>query len=96
MLATFAYTAARAGKIKLADDILNKLLRQSEQKYVSSYDIAMIYIGMGQNKTALKWLDKAFKEKAYLMVYLMVDPVLDPLRDMEKFKKILKKMNFPE
>jgi len=96
MLATFAYAAAQAGKIEHAEKALNKLLQLSENKYVSAYDISMIYVGLGQYKEALKWLDKAFKEKAYLMVYLKVDPVMDPLRSKVKFKRILSKFAFPD
>jgi serine/threonine protein kinase/Tfp pilus assembly protein PilF len=96
MLATFAYAAAQAGKTEHTEKALNKLLQLSKHKYVSAYDIAMIYIGLGQSKEALKWLEKALEEKAYLMVYLKVDPVMDPLRSKIKFKKILNKMAFPE
>jgi hypothetical protein len=95
MLATFAYAAAQAGKTAHAKKALNKLLQLSERKYVSAYDIAMIYVGLRQNREALKWLAKAYEERAYLMVYLKVDPAMDPLRGKVKFKKILDQMAFP-
>ena len=96
MLATFAYTAAQAGKTEHANKALTKLLQLSDRKYVSAYDIALIYVGLRQNKEAIKWLVKAYEERAYLMVYLKVDPAMDPLRGKVKFKKILDKMAFPE
>ncbi len=96
MLATFAYAAAQAGKIEHANNALNKLLQLYDHKYVSAYDIALIYVGLGKNKEAIKWLLKAYEERAYLMVYLKVDPAMDPLRNKMKFKKILENMAFPE
>lgn len=96
MLATFGYAAALAGKTDHANKALEKLLSLSDQKYVSAHDIALIYVGLGQTKEALKWLNKALEEKAYLMIYLKVDPALDPLRNNREFKKILKKMSFPK
>jgi tetratricopeptide (TPR) repeat protein len=96
MLATFAYAAAQGGKIEHANKALNKLLQLSDRKYVSAYDIALIYVGLRQNREALKWLVKAYEEKAYLMVYLKVDPAMDPLRGKVKFKKILDQMAFPK
>jgi len=96
MLATFAYAAAQAGKTEHANKILTKLLQLSDRKYVSAYDIALIYVGLRQNREALKWLAKAYEERAYLMVYLKVDPAMDPLRGKVKFEKILDKMAFPE
>jgi serine/threonine protein kinase/lipoprotein NlpI len=96
MLANFAYAAAQGGKTEHANKALNKLLQLSGRKYVSAYDIALIYVGLRQNREALKWLVKAYEEKAYLMVYLKVDPAMDPLRGKVKFKKILDQMAFPE
>ncbi|MCK5346253.1 MAG: tetratricopeptide repeat protein, partial [Candidatus Heimdallarchaeota archaeon] len=96
MLATFAYAAAQAGKTEHANKALKKLLQLSDHRYVSAYDIALIYVGLRQNREALKWLAKAYEERAYLMVYLKVDPAMDPLRGKVKFEKILDKMAFPE
>jgi len=95
MLATFGYAAARAGKTDHANSALNKLLSLYNQRYVSAYDIALIYTGLDQTKEALEWLNKALEERAYLMIYLKVDPAMDSLRRKSYFKKILDKMSFP-
>ncbi len=94
MLANYGYAAAKAGKLEIARDILRKLLHKSHQSYVSAYDITCLYIGLDDTDHAFEWLEKAFREKAYLLVYLKVDPLIDPLRLDTRFNNFLEKMNF--
>ena len=93
MLATFAHAAALAGKPEITKKIITQLQDISKQMYVSAYDMASIYIGLGQSDEAFKWLEKAFEEHAYLLIYLKVDPLMDPLRPKKHFKKILQKVH---
>jgi serine/threonine protein kinase/Tfp pilus assembly protein PilF len=93
MLATFAHAAALAGKQDITQKILIQLQDLSERMYVSAYDMASIYVGLGQADEALKWLEKAFDEHAYLLIYLKVDPLMDSLRAKKRFKKILQKVH---
>jgi serine/threonine-protein kinase len=93
MLATFAHAAALAGKQEITQKIISQLQDISQEMYVSAYDMASIYIGLGQSDEALQWLDKAFEEHAYLLIYLKVDPLMDPLRPKKQFKKILQKIH---
>lgn len=93
MLATFAHAAALAGKQEITQKILSQLQDLSKDMYVSAYDMASIYIGLGQSDDALSWLEKACEEHAYLLIYLKVDPLMDPLRPKKQFKKILQKVH---
>jgi tetratricopeptide (TPR) repeat protein len=94
MLATFGHAAAVSGKKDIALKILNQLLDLSRRMYVSSYDIASIYCGLGDFKQALFWLEKAVEERAYLTIYLQVDPIMDPLRKEERYISLVRKI-FP-
>jgi serine/threonine protein kinase/Tfp pilus assembly protein PilF len=93
MLATFAHAATLAGKQEITQKILNQLQDISQNMYVSAYDMASIYVGLGQSDEALNWLQKAYNEHAYLMIYLKVDPIMDPLRPKKQFKKILQEIH---
>ena len=92
MLATFGHAAALANKKDVARKVLEQLLDFSKKMYVSSYDIASIYCGLGDNDKALSWLEKALDEHAYLLIYLNVDPILDPLRDQKRFQVLVNKI----
>ena len=82
-----------AGKKEDAEKMLDSLLSTSKQKYVSAFDIAMIYTGLGEKDNAFDWLKKAIDEHSYLLIYLNVDPILDPLRTDKRFNKLREKMN---
>jgi tetratricopeptide (TPR) repeat protein len=92
MLATFAHAAALADQKNLAEKILKQLLELSEKMYVSAYDIASVYVGLKNHEEALNWLEKAYQERAYLLVYLETDPIMGQLRDEERYQKIAKKI----
>ncbi len=92
MLATFGHAAALANKVDLAHKVLEQLLDISRKMYVSSYDIASIYCGLGNIDQALSWLEKAVEEHAYLLIYLHIDPIMDPLRKDARFEVLLNKI----
>jgi hypothetical protein len=68
----------------------------SKRQYVSSYEMARIYAGLGEHDQVFTWLDRAYEERASWMAYLQVDPTLDPLRSDPRFQVLLRRMNFPE
>ncbi len=45
---------------------------------------------------ALDWLEKAYEERNWYLVFINVDPTFDPLRDNPRFQQLLRRMNFPE
>jgi serine/threonine-protein kinase len=92
MLATHGYAAGMAGDSTTAGEVLDELVELSESRYVSSYDMARVLLGLGKPEEALKRLQQAFSEKAYLMVYLNVDPMLDPLRSAPEFQSLVQMM----
>jgi hypothetical protein len=88
------HALARSGKAQAAGDLLTQLLDDSKKKYVSPYNIAVIYAGLGDATNAVAWLDKAFVEHTGLMVYVFLDPRLKPLRGNAQFQAILRGMGF--
>jgi hypothetical protein len=75
--------------------VLDELNEVSKQIYVSPYNIALIYAGLGEMDKALAWLERAFAERSTWMLYLKVDPWLDSLRSEPRFQDLLRRMNFP-
>ena len=92
--ASVAHTLARSGKEQAARDVLGQLLEESKKKYVSAYDIAVIYTGLGEIGHALEWLNKAFDEHSGFMVYVYLDPRLKTLRSDRRFQELLQRMGF--
>ena len=86
---------AMAGKRREAIDLLEKLKLSSKQEYVSPYAVALIYVALGDKDRAFAWLEKAYRDRYWMMAFLKVDPRLDPLRPDPRFRAVLSRMNFP-
>ena len=57
------YAYAAAGNKEKAVEILEELITQSQQIYVSNYRIARIYAGLGEKEKALEYLDKSYEDR---------------------------------
>ncbi len=84
-----------AGKKARALKVLDQLNKQSKRKYVAPYDIALVYIGLGDKDQAFAWLEKAYQAHSNDMSNLKQDPMFDPLRSDARFQDLLRRMNFP-
>jgi tetratricopeptide (TPR) repeat protein len=92
--AEYAHSLARAGKEDEARRLLNELLEQSKQRYVSAYHIATIYAGLAEQEKALDWLERAYEERADYLAYINVDPRLYHLHGEARFDALLVKLGF--
>lgn len=61
-------------------------------RYVSSLYFSAIYAGLGENNTALDWLDRAYTERNDRLVYLGAEPMADPLRSDARFIQLMAKI----
>src|SRR6266571_5216652 len=74
MIAALGHAYARAGKRNQANGILDELQEPSKYHYVSSYEVAAIYVALGDNEQAFQLLERAYKERCFHLVYLNVWP----------------------
>jgi hypothetical protein len=72
--------------------VLNELNRLSRKRYVSPYDVAAIYVGLGEKDQAFKWLERAYEERSEFLIWIKVNPALDSIRADSRFQDLLKKM----
>lgn len=92
MLSGLGIAYARSGKQKEAREILNLLKERSNQKYIPPIYIAGIYIGLGDNDRAFKWLEEAYKDRSEWMIYLNIEPMFDPIRNDPRFSELVKRV----
>jgi serine/threonine protein kinase/Tfp pilus assembly protein PilF len=95
MRAALAQTFAAAGKKKNAIQILDELTKLARQKYVASYYLAGIHIGLGEDDLALEYLQKSFEEHSHWLIYLHMDPGMDSLRSNPRFQDLLRRVGLP-
>jgi len=86
-------TGNRAGAEKILDDLLG----QSREKYVSPYMIATIYAGLGNKEKAFDFLEKAYQERSPDIPYfLKADLRIDTLRSDPRFQDLLRRVGLPQ
>lgn len=94
--AALGHAYAISGDRKEAEKVLEELKERSTRSYVSPYNIAIVYAGLGEKDEAFKWLEKAYQERPFYLVWLKVDPQLDGLRADPRFSDLLRKVGFPQ
>ncbi|TMC13627.1 MAG: hypothetical protein E6J33_12655 [Chloroflexi bacterium] len=92
LIAGLGQAYASAGMRSDAEQILRRLLDKTKQPYVSPFDIALIYIALGEKDTAFAWLNKAVAERSTFLVYSKWEPRLNPMRSDPRFGEMLKKI----
>src|SRR6266542_2294013 len=90
--AHIAHVLAISGKRSEALIELAKLQERAKRQYVPPYDIALIYVGLGENDKAFAWLEKAYDDHSTEMTYFKVDPLLAPLHSDPRYQNLLRRM----
>ncbi len=76
-----------------AEKILDQLKKLSQERYVSAYSFALIYLGLGDKEEALRWLEQSYQDRAGSDIgFIRVDPLLDPLRGDRRFEALAEKI----
>jgi TolB-like protein/DNA-binding winged helix-turn-helix (wHTH) protein/Tfp pilus assembly protein PilF len=91
-VADLGYAYAVAGKRSEALKVLDELKEQAKQRYVSPYEFAIIYMGLGEKDQAFEWLNKTYEENTYKLSFLRVNPQFDSLRADPRFADLLRRM----
>jgi class 3 adenylate cyclase/Tfp pilus assembly protein PilF len=91
-LAVLAHAYASAGKGPEARKILQSLLEKSQTRYIPSYWIALIFVGLGDIDAAVAWLERAYEERSSWLLWIGVEPRFDPLRTDSRFASLLRRM----
>lgn len=95
VLAALGHAYAQANKKAEALEILKQLAELSKRRYVSSYDVALVYAGLEDKDHTFLWLEKAYKERSTWLIGMFADQLWDSVRDDPRFTDLLQRMNFP-
>ena len=92
-LAQMGQAYARVGRTDEAREIQRRLEAQRQQRYVSPYHMAYIPAGLGENETALDWLETAYEQRAGGVFGIKGSFLFSHLRPHPRFQALLRKMN---
>ena len=93
-LGYLGYALARAGERDRAHKTSQRLQEIAAEKYVPAYSTFLCYLGLGETKAALDWLEKAYEDREPRIAYLKVDPIFDPLRSEPRFQDLMRRVGF--
>jgi TolB-like protein/DNA-binding winged helix-turn-helix (wHTH) protein/Flp pilus assembly protein TadD len=93
--ARMAHGYAVAGDQAQARDALKDLQAFSGRQYVSTYDLALIHLGLGDLDQAFRCLHTAFEQRSLWLGYLNVEPQLDALRGDPRFDDLRQSVGLP-
>jgi serine/threonine protein kinase/tetratricopeptide (TPR) repeat protein len=94
LVAELAYAHAMSGNKAEARRWLQELQNQRKEHYVDAAFMAAIYVGLGDDKQALDWLEKGYDERSLSMAWLKVEPKWDRLRSDPRFQMLQQRLGF--
>jgi tetratricopeptide (TPR) repeat protein len=93
--ALLGHAYAVSGRKAAALKELSKLQAAAAKRYIPPSYFAILWMGLGDNKQALTWLDRGYKDRSEHMLYLGLEPLVDPIRSDPRFALLLKNVGLP-
>ena len=95
MKGELAHAYAMTGRKDESQKALVEIKRSlNEHESLSPYDVAMIYVGLGDKEQAFAWLERTYRDHDTDLVSLGVDPKFDALRSDPRFTDLLRRIGF--
>ncbi len=81
------------GNVAGARDVLRQLEELSRRRFVSPYHMALVYTGLGEQETAIDWLERAYEGRSGPVYSIKGSFLFTSLHGHPRFTALLKKMN---
>ncbi|MEP6913837.1 MAG: winged helix-turn-helix domain-containing protein [bacterium] len=88
--ATSGYEKAREVYLKKT---LMSLEKRAQQENFNPLDAAIACALLGNRDEAFKWLEEAYRDHSFGLIYLKVDPEFDSLRSDQRYTDLLRRIN---
>ena len=73
------------GNAPEARRLIDELAREAKERYVSPFDFAVIYGGLGDTERTMEWLQRAERERSPSLNYLILSPAFTSVRSDPRF-----------
>jgi serine/threonine-protein kinase len=87
------HAQARAGQRDEAEAVLRQLLELSGRRYVPSFFIGSGHLALGRLDEGFGWLERAFGERDFYLIYLPVDPRFEAIRHDPRFGSLVRRID---
>ena len=92
LLSARGHFYAVVGETVKAQEVLSQLRSSATSRYVPSYLIARIYLGLGDIDTTFELLEKARDERYGYLAYLEIEPMFDQIRSDPRYEELLRRV----
>jgi adenylate cyclase len=92
MRAALGRVYAESQKKDEANEMLNELNELAKRHYASAYELAKIYIALGNSEQAFQLLAKAYAEHSFHLVNLKVCPQFESVRSDPRFQDLVQRL----
>ena len=90
-----ALVYAAAGRRDEILKLVGRVRELGKRGEMTPFAMVQFYVALGDNQTALDWLEKGYDEHDPYLSGLKTNAYLDPLRSEPRFQALLRRMNFP-
>ena len=92
-LAQLGQAYGMVGDVARARNVLHQLEELSRQRFVSPYHIAFVYTGLGEQDSAMDWLERAYEDRSGAVYSVKGSFLFTTLHGHPRFIALLRKMN---
>jgi TolB-like protein len=92
-IGALGHASAISGKRRQAEDSVTLLKQASKHRYVCPYDIAIVYAGLKDKEQTFKYLEAAYEDRSWWMLWLRMDHRLDGIHDDPRYKDLVRRMH---
>jgi TolB-like protein/Tfp pilus assembly protein PilF len=86
---------ALAGDKTQALNILDELKGLSQRRYVSPFDLAVVYVGLNDLSSAFQWLEEAYQQRVFRIIELTL-PMFDSLRPDPRWQDLVRRIGLAQ
>ena len=92
LIGHLGYAYGRSGSTSAAMETIAELRRLAERQYVPSSAVALVYAGVENKAMTLEWLERAYQEHDFSLVFIQVAPWFQSVRGEPRFQQLLRTM----
>ncbi len=92
--AKLAHVLAASGRKAEARKIIEELVANRKNEWVTGYELAVIFALLDDHDNAFAWLKRAEQEHAVGFTFALVDPHLDNLRHDSRYAELIRSAGF--
>jgi serine/threonine-protein kinase len=95
ILGALGRTFARAGRQEEALRILRELDELAKKRYISPFELALIYFALKRTDEGFERLTKAYQDRCFELITIKIDPRFDSVMKDQRFADLFRQLQLP-